>query len=217
MMKKYNLLTLLLLLSFAVYAESPATEKQAQRGKDLLNSVKTDLQAVKADFVQYELLQSGEKKDFNSGLVWLQSPNQFRWEYRKPIQQLIVADGKMVWVYDEDLEQVTIKEQDNKLNPIYVIINQELSERHYQIRFEKQQDELQWISLTPKQNSEEVKQVWLAIKDKNVEQIKVINPFEQVMVFEFSNIKRNPSVKKKLFSFKPPKDVDIIYSGDKQQ
>lgn len=217
MMKKYNLLTLLLLLSFAVYAESPAAEKQAQRGKDLLNSVKTDLQAVKADFVQYELLQSGEKKDFNSGLVWLQSPNQFRWEYRKPIQQLIVADGKMVWVYDEDLEQVTVKEQDNKLNPIYVIINQELSEKHYRIRFEKQQDELQWVSLTPKQNSEEVKQVWLAIKDKNVEQIKVINPFEQVMVFEFSSIKRNPSVKKKLFSFKPPKDVDIIYSGDKQQ
>ena len=75
----------------------------------LLSDVREDLSGLKATFVQYELINGSEKVDINTGLVWMKSPDRFRWHYKDPIEQLIIADGKQVWVYDEDLEQVTVK------------------------------------------------------------------------------------------------------------
>ena len=140
----------------------------------------------------------------------MKSPDQFRWLYTDPVEQLIVADGEQVWVYDEDLEQVTVKEQNNELNPIYVIINDELSNLHYNISYELSSHGIDWVSLTPKTPSEEVRSVWLALEDDLVKQIKVFNQFDQVMVFEFYQIKRNPEMSAELFSFTPPEGVDVV-------
>jgi len=176
----------------------------------LLSKVRNNLSALKAEFIQYEWLESNQKTDINSGTVWMQAPAQFRWQYIEPIEQLIVADGKQVWVYDEDLEQVTVKAQDNSLNPIYVIINDELSKQHYDIKHEVNSQGLDWLSLTPKLHSEEVKSVWLAIKGDVITQIKVFNHFDQTMVFEFMQVQRNPEVSDDLFTFVPPEGVDVI-------
>jgi outer membrane lipoprotein carrier protein len=126
------------------------------------------------------------------------------------VEQLIVADGQQVWVYDEDLEQVTVKDQNNQLNPIYVIINDELSNQHYDIAYELSSHGIDWVSMTPKTPSEEVRAVWLALEDKLVKQIKVFNQFDQVMVFEFYQIERNPEMAQDLFSFIPPEGVDVV-------
>ena len=176
----------------------------------LLSEVRKDLTGLEAAFVQYELINESEKIDHNAGQVWMQSPDRFRWHYIDPIEQLIVADGKQVWVYDEDLEQVTVKTQSNQLNPIYVIINDEKSQQHYDIKHEVQSQGVDWISLTPKQASDDVKTVWLAIKNNQVKQIKVVNNFDQTMVFEFSDIKKNPEFKAGLFEFVPPEGVDVV-------
>jgi chaperone LolA len=71
---------------------------------------------LQAQFKQYELIEDGRKVDENSGSVWMQSPDLFRWHYKTPYEQLIVADGEQVWVYDEDLQQVTVKSQENNLS-----------------------------------------------------------------------------------------------------
>lgn len=176
----------------------------------LLSEVRKDLTGLEANFVQYELLESGDKVDPNSGQVWMQSPDRFRWHYIDPIEQLIVADGEKVWVYDEDLEQVTVKTQSNDLNPIYVIISGDKSQQHYDIKHETQSQGIDWISLTPKVTNEEVKSVWLAIENSAVKQIKVENNFGQTMVFEFSDIKKNPVFETELFAFVPPEGVDVV-------
>ena len=182
----------------------------AKNPQELLKAVRADLQGMTAAFKQYELTEGNRQVDVNTGTVWMQSPDRFRWLYTDPVEQLIVADGEQVWVYDEDLEQVTVKQQNNELNPIYVIINDELSNEHYDIAYELSSHGIDWVSLTPKVHSEEVRAVWLALEDDLVKQIKVFNQFDQVMVFEFHQIKRNPEMSADLFSFTPPDGVDVV-------
>ena len=206
-MKKISVFTLLnLLCVFQLHAEQ-AIEKNPN---EILAEVRSGLHALAADFLQYELTPDDQKLDINTGIVWMQSPSFFRWEYQEPIEQLIVADGSKVWVYDEDLEQVTVKAQDNQLNPIYVLINEELSQKHYDITFEKTEGEIDWIKLQPKLKSEEVKYVWLGVQDNSIKQIRVFNHFDQTMVFEFNQIKKNPELSSELFQFTPPDGVDVI-------
>ena len=208
-----TILLLLILVNLSVNAQAPEQAATTQESKDpavLLAEVRKDLLALKAEFIQYELTLDNEKLDMNSGTVWMQTPDRFRWQYKEPIEQLIVADGKQVWVYDEDLEQVTVKAQDNGLNPIYVIINDELSQQHYNIKFEVSNQNSDWLSLTPKVKSEEVKSVWLAVEEGSIQQIKVFNHFDQTMVFEFNNIEKNPEIDNELFVFTPPEGVDVI-------
>ncbi len=187
-----------------------ANELETKNPNELLAAVRSDLSSLQAEFTQYELTSDNQRLDSNTGLVWMQTPSFFRWEYQQPVEQLIVADGQQVWVYDEDLEQVTVKKQDNHLNPIYVIINEDLSAEHYDIAFEKSEEGMDWISLTPKLKSEEVKYVWLGVQEATVQQIRVFNHFDQTMVFEFQNIKKNPELATDLFQFTPPEGVDVI-------
>lgn len=183
------------------------TDQSAQK---ILAEVRKNLTNMKANFYQYELMEGNQRAEENTGTVWMTKPDKFRWHYKKPYEQLIVADGKKVWVYDEDLEQVTVKPQKNDLNPIYVMLNEELSNRNYHINYEVQDKKKHWISLTPKKKSEEVKKVWLGITDNIVQTIKMVNPYDQTLVFEFSKIKRNDKFSADLFIFKVPEGVDVI-------
>ncbi len=206
-MKRASIILFMLALNFsAAYAE----ETNGQDPLKLLAEVRKDLNGLQAQFYQYEVMEDNRQVDANSGTVWMQTPDQFRWHYQDPIEQLIVADGKQVWVYDEDLEQVTVKKQSNELNPIYVIINDELSQQHYAIKHVTTDKTIDWISLTPRERSEEVKFVWLAVENNLITTIKVFNNFDQVMVFEFHQIEKNPELVKDLFQFTPAEGVDVI-------
>lgn len=216
-MKKL-LITLLIFFQTATAQETVTGSEKIDPTK-ILADLRHDLSGMQADFIQYELLESGEKSDINSGQVYMQAPSKFRWQYIEPVEQLIVADGTNVWVYDEDLEQVTVKEQNNEMNPIYVIINDKKSQQQYNIKHEMRSNGLDWISLTPKEVNEEVKTVWLAVKNNTVEQIKVENQFNQTMVFEFHSSLKNPGFDADLFQFVPPEGVDVIraIAGDQAE
>ena len=206
---------ILVFMSLMLLESVQAQESQAQLEpqKDpmaLLAGVREGLTGLQAHFTQYELVENNQKVDPNSGQVWMQVPALFRWQYVEPIEQLIVADGEKVWVYDEDLEQVTVKAQDNELNPIYVIINDEKSQQHYDIKHEMSRQDIDWISLTPKVRNEEVQTVWLAVHEQTIIQIKVVNQMGQTMVFEFSDIKKNPDMPEDMFTFVPPEGVDVV-------
>ena len=200
-----------LVLVVSVEAQESSVQQESQKDPlALLAGVREGLTGLQAHFTQYELVENNQKVDPNSGQVWMQVPALFRWQYVEPIEQLIVADGEKVWVYDEDLEQVTVKAQDNDLNPIYVIINDEKSQQHYDIKHEMSRQDIDWISLTPKVRNEEVQTVWLAVHEQTIIQIKVVNQMGQTMVFEFSDIKKNPDMPEDMFTFVPPEGVDVV-------
>lgn len=180
---------------------------------DILDQVRKDLTSMSADFEQYQIDDNQRMSEITTGKMWLNEPNQFKWEYIDPAPQLIVANGKKIWIFDEDLEQVTIKQQDNTQNPIYVLLNKEQTEINYFI--ENWQDGadsqgIQWISLTPKVPNDEIKQVWLGLSDNSIRVLKFKNQLDNIDVFMFNNVIRNPELPDDFFTFTPPDGIDII-------
>ena len=96
---------------------------------------------------------NGKRKESSSGRVALSAPRLFRWEYVKPYPQLIVADGKKVWVYDPDLEQVTVRAQgvEEQNSPLAALIDPSRLDRDFTVEEGGQADGLEWLVLKPKQ------------------------------------------------------------------
>ncbi len=207
--KSIYLLILLMFVSSIHAADKP--EKKANK---LLDKVRKDLVSLSADFEQYEKDVNGNISEKSLGKVWLKAPNQFKWEYQKPVPQLIIANGQHVWIYDEDLEQVTVKQQHNKQNPIYVLLNKKLTEDNYTLSLVPQEkgkkQDIQWISMIPKTPSDEVKIVWVGIKDKKLAVLKLQNQMDNIVIFEFNNMKRNPQLDDGYFTFNIPQGIDVI-------
>lgn len=207
-----TLIILLLVMSKLALAQDAVNE-----GVTLLDQVRENLNSLSAGFSQYEINAAEVTSEKSSGKVWLKAPNQFKWEYQKPIAQLIVASGEKVWIYDEDLEQVTIKRQNNKQNPIYVLLNKEQTEANYNIvmeQSEKSENKIKWIKLLPKIPSDEVKIVWFGVVNNNLTVLKLKDQLDNIVVFEFDKIERNPKIDKDFFEFKVPKGTDVLSEID---
>lgn len=217
-MNKFKLTT----IAFLFMANYSFAQDDEIKGTDLLDQVRTNLISLSAQFEQYEVNNGNDPSEKSSGKVWLKAPNQFKWEYSTPGPQLIIADGSQVWIYDEDLEQVTIKQQNNDQNPIYILLNKENLEEHYivgdvfTIEFtdshdpNRTKDDTQWVELIPKVESNEVKSVRIGIRNNLLKQIIIHNQMDNSVVFEFDKIKKNPKLKDDFFSFVAPKGTDII-------
>jgi len=201
---------ILLVLSVISYAE----ENKEVTAQSLLDEIRKDLTALNASFLQYEIDANDIMSEKLGGQVWLQTPNKFKWEYAEPAPQLILANGETVWVYDEDLEQVTVKKQESTQNPIYVLLNKEQTEKNFDMALlAKEKDQLEqqnWIEMTPKNPGEDIKKVWLGIENNNLRVIKLKNQMDNIVIFEFANIVRNPDLKEGYFTFDIPKGVDVI-------
>ena len=210
-MKKLFLPFVLITIFSQVNAESSSQEQ----AKSILQTLRQDLTSLSADFQQQEIDINQNESEVSSGKVWLNSPNQFRWEYINPAPQLIVANGEQVWIYDEDLEQVTIKPQDSSANPIYVLLDDSKTDKNYQAELIKvspieEENDYSWIELTPKNQNDEVKQIWLGVEDNMIRVLQIRNQMENNVVFKFSNTTRNPEIKSDLFNFSVPEGTDIL-------
>ncbi len=202
----FKILFLSLLLNFS-------TSILADNANQLLDNVRKDLISLSADFKQYEVDPSQRMSEVSTGKMWLNAPNQFKWEYFDPAPQLIVASGQKVWIYDEDLDQVTIKQQDSTKNPIYVLLNKEMTETNYTVEKWNEDSEqvgIDWIILTPKVAGDEIKQVWLGVADNELKVLKLKNQLDNIVVFEFSNSVKNPELSEDFFTFTIPNGVDVI-------
>lgn len=184
------------------------------KANQILDNVRKDLTAMSADFEQYETDANERMSEKSTGKMWLNFPNQFKWEYLSPAPQLIVANGEQVWIYDEDLDQVTIKRQQSTQNPIYILLNKQETEKNYTLEFLASDGTIQWISMLPKVPSDEIKQVWLGIVDDKIRVLKLKNQLDNIVAFEFDNIKKNPQLTDDFFTFTPPEGVDVISDND---
>ena len=191
-----------------------ADENIENNAQILLDDIRKDLTSLNASFLQYEIDANEKVSEKLGGQVWLQTPNKFKWEYAEPSPQLILANGEMVWIYDEDLEQVTIKKQQNTQNPIYVLLNKKDTEENFDLALlakeKDQKEEEHWIEMTPKNPGEDIKKVWLGIEDNNLRVIKLKNQMDNIVIFEFANIIKNPELAEGYFTFDVPKGVDVI-------
>jgi Outer membrane lipoprotein-sorting protein len=135
----------------------------------------------------------------------------------RPHPQLIVADGKKVWVYEPDLSQATVREQgeQEQNSPLTALINPALLDRQYDVSEEAApRDGMQWLSLTPKVNTEASFQyAALGFGKEGLGRMEVVDAVGQRTVINFTGWKRNPSFAANTFRYTPGKDVDVV--GDR--
>ena len=200
---------LLLLLPVVAMADMSGTEK--------LDHFVKQVNTFQAHFEQTVLDPDGNLVEQAQGQFQLARPGKFRWDYNDPYPQHIVADGQNVWFYDVDLEQVTVKAQNEALEdtPATLLSGQALPEDSYNIRNLKSDDGLTWVELTPKQSSSNFQSVMLAFNQDELQQMIMRDSFDQRTRLMFTQVKINPTFKKDTFKFSAPEGIDIV--GEAQQ
>lgn len=175
---------------------------------DYLNNLHT----FKADFIQSVFSANNQVKQKSEGVIIVSSPDNFYLNYNKPYKLIYVADGKKLWSYDEDLEQVVVKEQGNLLinTPAMLLGNPKDLTSSYKIERAGVVEGWLWFELTPKQENNNFETVGLAFKNNKLVAMEMRDNFGQTTRLKFSNVVKNPKLSKNQFKFVPPKGVDVI-------
>ena len=183
----------------------------AGEGMKKLKSFYQDVRSLRAHFYQQLRDRKGDVVQESSGTVVLRRPDKFRWDYVKPYPQLIVGDGKNVWIHDTELEQVTIKPMKNAVGnaPAMVLSGKRPLEKDFFIREVGRKNGLLWLELKPKKEGSDFKLVRLGF-GKNLRQLVMVDNFDQVTTIRLDKVYINPRLKDKLFVFVMPKGVDVI-------
>ena len=203
------------LLTLALATALVATSAHAG-GRDDLTTFTKGLKGLDGTFTQQVFDANGKKKETSSGRVAMSAPKHFRWEYEKPFEQLIVADGKTIWVYDPDLKQVTKRAQgvEEQSSPLTALIDPTRLDREFQVKELGTTDGLDWIELRPRNpENASFESARLGFGDTGLVRMRVVDPLGQRTDLSFSKWKRNPSFAGGTFRFAPPKGVDVVAGG----
>jgi outer membrane lipoprotein carrier protein len=168
--------------------------------------------AMKGQFKQTVLDRNGRKLQEVSGLMQLQRPGKFRWDYKTPYVQLIVGDGHKVWVYDPDLNQVTVRTLDKLLgaSPAALLAGNLDVEKIFDLKDAGKQDDLEWVQATPKDKDGGFDHVLLGFRGDQLAEMELHDNFSQTTVIEFTALERNPKISPKAFHFVPPAGADVV-------
>ncbi len=182
-------------------------------GRDELKSFASGLKGLDGQFTQQVYDAKGKLKETSSGRVALSAPRLFRWEYAKPHPQLIVADGKKVWVYDPDLQQVTVRDQgsEEQNSPLSALIDPAKLDQQFNVKESGNADGLQWLTLTPKSEGDaSFQSARLGFGKDGLSRMEVLDAVGQNTKISFNGWKRNPAFAGTTFKYTPAKGVDVV-------
>lgn len=168
--------------------------------------------SFQAEFRQLSSNATGDRAQESSGTLYLQKPGRFRWDYRQPSQQLIVCDGQKVWLYDVDLEQVTIKALDESLSitPASLLAGKANIRDSFEVTRLGSREGVDWLQLTPRQADTDFLEFRLGFSGGELRFMELRDKLQQSTRIEFSGVRRNPRLAGDLFTFVPPPGVDVI-------
>ena len=201
------------LLRLAVLPLALFTTIAVAGAREDLASFTKGLKGLDGHFSQQVFAADGKLKETSSGRVALSAPRLFRWEYAKPYEQLIVADGKTVWVYDPDLQQVTRRPQgtEEASSPLAALIDPERLDRDYLVQDAGREDGLDWLVLKPKADDQaSFQSARLGFGSEGLVRMQVIDAVGQKTRIVFDGWRRNPSFAANTFRFTPAKGVDVV-------
>lgn len=200
-MKKL-VLGLLLACSGAVFSQSAG---------DILQTKLNAIRSMTANFNQVVKAKQREVSR-SSGTMAMERPGRFRWQTKSPMEQLVVADGEKMWVYDVDLEQVTVKKQEKGLGgtaALFLSGYDDTVTRDFDVT---QQDEGKnsTFDLKSKSVKANFQRIKLIFTSDNLTGLELHDQLGQVTTVKLNQIKSNPKLTVKLFQFHPPSNVDIV-------
>ena len=169
------------------------------------------LSSLRADFHQSVADARGRVIERAEGTMAIARPGRFRWDYRTP-EQLIVCDGETVWLYDIELEQVTVKAAGDALagTPAMLLAGQGSVLEEFTITDAGRDSDLAWSLLTPRRAEADFREVRLGFDGRELRRMTLFDRLGQTTELEFTRIEHNPTLDQSLFSFEPPPGVDVV-------
>ena len=169
-------------------------------------------QSAEGEFEQKVVEKGGRIVQQSRGTLAFQRPGKFRWTYVKPYAQLIVGDGTRVWIYDEDLRQVTVKRVDQALTstPAALLAGNNEAMRAFRISDRGEKDGLEWLEAVPRDKEGGFERVRMGFGRGGLEAMEFYDSFGQITVLRFMSLTRNPTLEPSTFRFSPPKGADVV-------
>lgn len=201
--------SVLLLLAFvAGAAHADAVDALREFTRDVKSGRTTFTQVVTS-----ALPAASAKKKTSSGTFEFARPNRFRFAYAKPYEQVIVGDGESVWLYDVDLQQVTVRAMDQALGatPAALLAGTNV-EKDFELKAQPSAQGLDWVQATPRENSEAAgfQSLRVGFKGKALSAIELVDNFGQRSLLTFGEVATNTAPAADTFRFTPPKGVEVL-------
>jgi outer membrane lipoprotein carrier protein len=184
----------------------------AGSGKARLEKLLRDTKSVKANFSQTVISKSRERASHAQGVLYIKRPKYFRWDYKVPYKQNIIADGDRVWVYEPDIEQVSTMMQKAALKgtPAVALMGGEKLEKQFKVRELKKRHGLDWVELQPKDKDAQFTRILLALDKKGLKLMEMVDQKGLTSRFHFTQIVHGAKLPKSLFKFTPPEGYDLF-------
>ena len=179
---------------------------------DALKGMLQDTTSGKARFAQIVVDKNLKQLQQATGTMQFVRPGKFRWEYDKPYEQTIVGDGAKLWIYDKDLNQVTVRKLDKALggSPAALLSGSNEIDRVYNLTNLGTQEGLEWLEALPKSKENAFERIRLGFGQGGLEAMELRDQFGQTTMIKFAGFERNPKLSPESFRFTPPKGADVI-------
>lgn len=188
-------------------AEPPVTTARQQ-----LHRFAEGLDSLSVRFSQTVIDAEGQLLDEGGGTIAMRRPNLFRWSYEGEFPELIVADGERLWLYDQALEQVTVREQSARAgdSPLLLLTDPDSLDEQFQVTELGTIDGARLLELSPEGQDVEFDRILIAFENDRPVSMTMEDAFGMRTEIRFGELERNPGLATDLFTFTPPEGVDVV-------
>lgn len=179
---------------------------------DQLRGFLSQTKTARGEFTQRVTNRAGATAQNSSGRFVFQRPGKFRWVYDKPYEQIIVADGDRLFLYDKDLNQVTVKKLAGAIpaSPASILFGSDDFEKEFEVADAGSRDGLEWIVARPRAKDSPFERIEIGFRDGVPGAMQLTDSFGQVSLLRFAKVERNPKVDAEQFRFTPPPGADVL-------
>ncbi len=199
-------------LGFAAILLASGTPALAASSTDELDRFFEQVKTFSARFGQVVLDDNLNPIEESSGEMMIKRPGRFRWDYDPPSQQQIIGDGERVWIYDVELEQITVRPLSKTLGqtPASLLAGGADIQTAFAVRDLGESGQLSWVGLKPKQPESGFEDVRIGFDGSGLRVMELVDGLGQITRITLSETRENPQLDDALFVFTPPKGVDVI-------
>ena len=207
-MRKLMLWVVLSMLAGAAFAATGARAR--------LDAFAHGLHALRGDFSQTVYDSYGNITGTSKGMLALEAPRLFRWQVTGPYKQLIVADGNKVWIYEPDLQQVTVRDQgaQEAHSPLTVLTDLSQLDSEFKATDVGTRDGLEWLRLVSRSQDPQFKYAEIGFDASGPRRMVFLDTIGDKTEIAFSGWQRNPDLPASTFTFVPPKGTDVVGDAD---